>query len=144
MTNASHAYDNDNIFAKILRGEMPCVNVCEDERTLAFMDIMPRAEGHVLVIPKGPARTLLDATPQDLAACMVTAQKVARAAMAAFGADGFTLLQANEAGGGQEVFHLHFHILPRWEGVKLGRPAERMEDINVLKANAAKIIAKLA
>jgi len=138
------SYDNDNVFAKILRGELPCAKVMEDDLAFAFMDIMPRAEGHVLVIPKAPARTLLDASADDLTACMLMAQKVARAAVTAFDADGFTLLQANEAGGGQEVFHLHFHILPRWQGVKLGRPAERMEAPDVLKANAAKIIAALS
>ena len=114
------AYDSNNIFAKILRGELPSHKVYEDADTLAFMDIMPRCEGHTLVIPKTPARNLLDASPAQLAACMKTAQKVAAAVMKAFGADGITLQQFNEAAGGQVVFHLHFHVMPRWEGVALG------------------------
>src|SRR5919204_5708798 len=114
------AYDSNNVFAKILRGELPAQKVYEDAETLAFMDIMPRCEGHMLVIPKTPARNVLDASPAQLAACMRTVQKVAAAAMKAFGAAGITLQQFNEPAGGQVVFHLHFHILPRSEGVSLG------------------------
>ena len=138
------AYDSNNIFAKILRGELPSHKVCEDADTLAFMDIMPRCEGHTLVVPKGPARNLLDASPAQLAACMMTAQKVAAAVMKAFGADGVTLLQANEGAGGQVVFHLHFHVMPRWEGKALGPAASRMEKPEVLAANAEKIKKALA
>jgi len=133
------AYDTNNVFAKILRGELPAHKVYEDAEALALMDIMPRTEGHVLVIPKGPARNLLDASPSQLAACMRVAQKVAAAAVKAFGADGVTLLQASEPAGGQVVFHLHFHVMPRWEGKSLGPAASKMEKPEVLAANAEKI-----
>ena len=136
-------YDNDNIFAKILRNELPSERVYEDEQTLVIMDIMPRVDGHVLVIPKTPARNMLDATPEQLAACMITLQKISHAAMKAFAADGITVQQFNEAAAGQEVFHLHFHILPRHEGARL-RPPGKMEQSEVLKANAEKIRAALS
>ena len=132
-------YDNNNVFAKILRGELPAQKVYEDADTLAFMDIMPRCDGHVLVIPKTPARNVLDATPAQLAACMATVQKVAAATMKAFGAAGITLQQFNEPAGGQVVFHLHFHILPRSEGVALGPPSSKMEKSENLAANAERI-----
>ena len=132
-------YDTNNIFAKILRGELPAHKVYEDADTLAFMDIMPRCEGHTLVIPKTPARNILDANPSQLAACMKTVQRVANAVTKAFNADGVTLLQANEAAGGQVVFHLHFHVMPRWEGKSLGPAASKMEKPEVLAANAEKI-----
>jgi len=137
------SYDNNNIFAKILRDELPSVRVFEDEMTVAMMDIMPRADGHVLVIPKGPARNVLDATPEQLDACIRTVQRISHAVMKAFGADGVTLTQANESAGGQEVFHLHFHVLPRHEGVKLRRPASEMATPEELNANAEKIRAAL-
>jgi histidine triad (HIT) family protein len=132
-------YDTNNIFAKILRGELPAHKVYEDADTLAFMDIMPRCEGHTLVIPKTPARNILDANPSQLAACMKTVQRVAQAVTKAFHADGVTLLQANEAAGGQVVFHLHFHVMPRWEGKSLGPAASKMEKPEVLAAAAEKI-----
>jgi histidine triad (HIT) family protein len=132
-------YDTNNIFAKILRGELPAHKVYEDADTLALMDIMPRCEGHTLVIPKGPARNILDASPAQLAACMKTAQKVAVATMKAFNASGITLLQASETAGGQVVFHMHFHVMPRWEGKPLGPAATKMEKPDVLAANAEKI-----
>ncbi|MEM8972519.1 MAG: HIT family protein [Pseudomonadota bacterium] len=132
------SYDNDNIFAKILRNEIPSERVYEDDATVAFMDIMPRADGHVLVIPKDPVRNMFDATPAQLAACLATVQKIAHAQLKAFNADGTTLQQFNEAAGGQEVFHLHYHVLPRHEGTKL-RPPGNMEKPEVLKANADKI-----
>ena len=138
------AYDTNNVFAKIVRGELPSHKVYEDAETLALMDIMPRCEGHTLVIPKGPVRNLLDASPAQLAACLKTVQKVAAAAVKAFDADGLTLLQANEAAGGQVVFHLHFHIMPRWEGKSLGPAASKMEKPEVLAANAEKIKKALA
>ena len=138
------AYDTNNVFAKILRGELPAHKVCEDAATLALMDIMPRCEGHTLVIPKAPVRNLLDASSDQLSACMGTVQKVAAAAMRAFGADGITLLQANEGAGGQVVFHLHFHVMPRWDGRPLGPAASRMEKPEVLAANAEKIKRVLA
>src|SRR4051794_2767851 len=120
-------YDSNNIFAKILRGELPAQKVYEDADTLAFMDIMPRCEGHTLVIPKTAARNVLDASPAQLAACRRPVQRGGGAAMKAFGANGIPLQQFNEPAGGQVVFHLHFHILPRLEGVSLGPPASRME-----------------
>lgn len=138
------SYDTNNIFAKILRGELPAHKVYEDADTLALMDIMPRCEGHTLVIPKSPARNLLDASPAQLAACMKTAQKVALAAMKAFNANGMTLLQASEAAGGQVVFHMHFHVMPRWEGKSLGPAASKMEKPEVLAAAAEKIRKALA
>lgn len=138
------AYDANNVFAKILRGELPAHKVYEDADTFAFMDIMPRCEGHTLVIPKAPVRNLLDATPAQLAACMRTVQKVAAAVMKAFHGDGLTLQQFNEAAGGQVVFHLHFHVMPRWEGKSLGPAASKMEKPETLAANAEKIRKALA
>ncbi|WP_170592425.1 HIT family protein [Ruegeria arenilitoris] len=137
------AYDPENIFAKILRGEIPSTRVNEDEDTLAFMDIMPRADGHLLVIPKTPCRNVLDATPEQLAAVMTTVQKLARAVMRAFDAEGVTIQQFNEAAGGQEVFHLHFHVLPRHEGVSL-RPPGKMGDFDEIAKHAERIRAALA
>lgn len=137
------SYDPDNIFAKILRGEIPSTRVFEDEDTLAFMDIMPRADGHLLVIPKTPCRNVLDASPEQLTAVMVTVQKMAHAVMVAFDAPGVTIQQFNEAAGGQEVFHLHFHILPRHEDVRL-RPPGQMGDMDVIAAQAERIRAALA
>lgn len=132
------SYDTDNIFAKILRGEIPSHKIYEDSDTFAFLDIMPRADGHLLVIPKTPARNLLDASPDQLAAVMATVQKLSHAAMQAFGADGVTIQQFNEAAGGQEVFHLHFHVLPRKEGDRL-RPPGTMADSDVLAAQAEEL-----
>ncbi|GAA6192841.1 HIT family protein [Phaeobacter sp. NW0010-22] len=132
------AYDTDNIFAKILRGEIPATRVYEDDETLAFMDIMPRADGHLLVIPKTPCRNVLDATPEQLSAVMKTVQKMGNAVMAAFAADGVTIQQFNEAAGGQEVFHLHFHVLPRHEGVKMRAPGT-MGDFDLIASQAEKI-----
>ena len=136
-------YEDSNIFAKILRGEMPAQRVFEDEVALAFMDIMPRADGHTLVIPKAPCRNLLDIAPSDLSALMPRVQKVARGVKLAMQADGLTLQQFNEQAGGQIVFHLHFHVLPRWSGVSL-RPPGNMEKPDVLAAHAEKIRAALA
>ncbi|MBS9716014.1 HIT family protein [Pseudohalocynthiibacter aestuariivivens] len=137
------SYDSDNVFAKILRDEIPSMRVYEDSETLAMMDIMPRADGHVLVIPKTPARNMLDASAEQMAACLNTVQKISRAMMQAFEADGVTVQQFNETAGGQEIFHLHYHVLPRFEGVRL-RPPGNMEDAEVLKANAEKIRAALS
>lgn len=138
------AYDPSNIFAKILRGELPCEAVYEDDASLAFMDIMPRADGHVLVIPKAPARTLLDIDSADLGKLMASAQKVAKAVKHAMAADGLTLQQFNESAGGQVVFHLHVHILPRWTGVELRPHTGAMESPETLKRHADKIRAALA
>ncbi|QLP97887.1 MAG: HIT family protein [Rhodoblastus sp.] len=113
------AYDPQNIFAKMLRGEIPCLKVYEDDAALAFMDIMPRADGHVLVIPKAPARNLLDVDPAVLAAMAPALTKLAKAVVKATGADGLTMQQFSEPAGGQVVFHLHIHLLPRREGVAL-------------------------
>ena len=138
----AYAYDDQNIFAKILRGEIPNVTVYEDDDTLCFMDIMPRTDGHCLVIPKTPCRNVLDASDEQLAAVMRTVKKVANAAKAGFEADGITLQQFSEAAGGQEVFHLHFHIHPRHEGVAM-RPPGTMGDMDAIQANAARIRAAL-
>ena len=113
------AYDPDNIFAKILRNEIPSETVYEDDATRVIMDIMPRATGHALVLPKTPSRNILDIDPEAAAACVATVQKVARAAMKAFAADGITVQQFSESAGGQMGFHTHFHVLPRHEGVPL-------------------------
>ena len=136
-------YDPDNIFAKILRGEIPSFKVYEDEDTYCFMDIMPRSDGHWLVIPKAPCRNILDASPAQLAACLATVQKVSHACMTAFGADGITLQQYSEAAGGQEVFHLHFHIHPRHDGLSMRGPGT-MGDMDKIKAHAEAITAALA
>ena len=135
-------YDPENIFAKILRGELPCHKVYEDDQTFVLMDIMPRADGHMLVIPKTPARNVLDATPAQLSSVMATVQKMSHAGIKAFSADGITVQQFNESAGGQIVFHLHVHILPRHDGDKL-RPPGTMADDDVLETHAEKIRAAL-
>lgn len=139
----SPAYDNDNVFAKILRGEIPCYKVYEDDVALAFMDIMPRIDGHTLVIPKFPARTLLDADPERLCELFKRVQKVAIGVKNSLGAEGLTLLQSNEGAGGQVIFHLHFHILPRWEGIELKPAASTIEAPEVLEKFQSKIAAAL-
>jgi histidine triad (HIT) family protein len=136
-------YDPNNIFAKILRGEAPCVKIFEDDVSLAFMDVMPRADGHALCIPKAPARNILDISPGDLAQLMPSVQSLARAAMTGLGAEGASVLQFNESAGGQVVFHLHFHILPRWSGVDLRPPGGRFVPASELEPIAAKIRAAL-
>jgi histidine triad (HIT) family protein len=137
------AYDPNNIFAKILRGELPCHKVYEDDKVLAFLDIMPRAPGHALVLPKAPARNILDVVPDDLAAIMKVAQRIAKVSVDVFGADGVTVQQFNEAAGGQVVFHLHVHVIPRREGVALKPPASVKEAPDVLKEQAARLAAAL-
>lgn len=137
-------YDDTNIFAKILRGELPAHKLYEDADTLAMMDIMPRGEGHCLVLPKKPSRNILDVDPDSLAAVMRTTQKLARALVKAFAADGVTVQQFNEPAGGQVVFHLHVHIMPRFEGVTLRPHTGAMEKPEVLAANAEKIRAALS
>jgi histidine triad (HIT) family protein len=132
-------YDDQNVFAKILRGEMPCFRLYEDADTLAFMDIMPRADGHCLVIPKKAARNILDVDADSMAAVMRTVQKLSHAVMTAFAADGVTIQQFNESAGGQVVFHLHVHVLPRHAGVSLRPHTGQMADKAVLEANAQKI-----
>jgi histidine triad (HIT) family protein len=137
------SYDPNNIFAKILRGELPCHKVYEDDHALAFLDIMPRAPGHTLVLPKAPARNLLDVEPSDLAHVMQVAQKIARAAVKVFNADGITVQQFNESAGGQVVFHLHVHVIPRKTGVPLKPPASVKEEAAVLSDQALKLAAAL-
>ena len=137
------AYDANNIFAKILRGEIPAHRIYEDEHTLAFVDVMPQCDGHCLVIPKAPSRGLLDADPQVLARVMMVVQKVARAAVAATGADGFQIRQYNEGAGGQTVFHLHFHILPMKDGIPLKPHTSVMADHARLAEMAKRITADI-
>ncbi len=137
-------YDPNNIFAKIIRGELPAQRVYEDDKTLAFLDIMPRAPGHTLVIPKAPARNLLDVNPEDLAHVMAIAQKIARAGMKAFEAQGVTIQQFNETAGGQVVFHLHVHVIPRKEGQEMKPPATFKETPENLAAHAEKLRAALS
>jgi len=139
----SATYDDNNIFAKILRGEIPAFKVYEDADTLAFMDVMPQSNGHTLVIPKAPSRNLLDADPAVLAKTIPVVQKIAVAAKKAFAADGIQIVQFNEPASGQTVYHLHFHIIPRFEGVALKAHTGKMEDMEVLKANAEKLKAAL-
>jgi histidine triad (HIT) family protein len=138
------AYDDANVFAKILRGELPAHKVRETGAALAFMDIMPRADGHVLVIPKAAARNILDIAPDHLSALIREVQIVAKGVKAAMGADGVTIQQFNESAGGQVVFHIHFHVIPRWDGVALKPHTGQMADGEGLKANAAKIREALA
>ena len=139
----SAAYDNGNIFAKILRGEIPSHRVYEDNDFIAFMDVMPQANGHTLVVPKAASRNLLDADTAVLAKLLPVVQKIAKAAKLAFAADGITVIQFNEAPAGQTVFHLHVHVIPRHEGVPLKTHARGMEDGAVLAENAAKLKAAL-
>jgi histidine triad (HIT) family protein len=136
-------YDDSNVFAKILRGELPAERLYEDDYTLAIMDIMPRGAGHCLVIPKAPARNIFDVETDSLARVMETTQVMARAVIKAFGADGVTIQQFNESAGGQVVFHLHVHVIPRFEGVAMKPHTGTMEDAGVLKTNADKIRAAL-
>lgn len=137
-------YDPDNVFAKILRGEIPAARIYEDDDVLAFMDVMPQGDGHALIIPKAPSRNLLDADPATVARLFAAAQKVARAARAAFNADGVFVGQYNEAAAGQTVYHLHVHILPRFEGVELRRHASGgFADPQLLAEHAARIRAEL-
>jgi histidine triad (HIT) family protein len=137
------AYDNSNVFAKILRGEFPCHKIYEDDHVLAFLDIMPRAPGHTLVIPKAAARNILDIKEEDYVHVARATRKIARAAMTAFKADGITVQQFNETAGGQVVFHLHVHVMPRHDGIALLPPASRKEDIKVLEDNATRMVAAL-
>lgn len=137
-------YDEGNIFAKIVRGEMPAVKVFEDDQVLAFMDVFPQSKGHALVISKtSKARNLLEAEPETVAALGAATQKLAKAATAALKPDGVVVTQFNGAPAGQTVFHLHFHVIPRYEGEALGRHGEGMADMDELKTLAAKIAAEL-
>jgi histidine triad (HIT) family protein len=137
-------YDPNNIFARILRDELPVHKVHENDDVLAFMDLMPRADGHVLVIPKSPARNILDIAPDSLARLITSVQHVAKGVKAAMAADGLTIQQFNESAGGQVVFHIHFHVIPRHEGQALWPHTGVMADGDSLKINAAKIRKALA
>lgn len=136
-------YDPNNIFAKILRGEIPCHKVYEDGNTLVFMDVMPQSPGHALVVPKAASRNVFDADPDVLAQLLPLVQKVAIAAKKAYNADGISVFQFNEAAGGQSVFHLHYHVVPRFDGIALKPHSGKMEDGAVLAANAEKLKAAL-
>ena len=136
-------YDPSNIFAKILRGEIPSHRVYEDDAVVAFMDVMPQGHGHTLVVPKAPSRNLLDADPATIGPLFTTVQKVALAVKKAFGADGVTILQFNEPASGQTVYHLHVHVIPRFDGVALKPHTGQMEKPEVLAENAGKIRAVL-
>jgi histidine triad (HIT) family protein len=138
------AYDPNNVFAKILRGELPCYKVYEDDKTFAFLDIMPRAPGHALVLPKAPARNILDVAPDDLAHVIKVTQKIAKASVETFAADGVTIQQFNEGAGGQVVFHLHVHVIPRRQGVALKPPASVKEAPDILAEQARKLMSALA
>jgi histidine triad (HIT) family protein len=137
------AYDPDNIFARILRGDMPSAKVFEDEQVLAIMDVFPQSRGHVLVVPKAQARNLLDADAEVLREAIVRVQRVARAVREALKPDGVTVMQFNGAAGGQTIFHLHFHVVPGWEGQPMGRHGGGMADAAELQALAAEIAARL-
>jgi histidine triad (HIT) family protein len=137
------AYDPDNIFAKILRGDIPAVKVYEDDRTLAFMDVMPQADGHVLIVPKEPAQNIFELSPDGAAAAIKTVQKIATAVKKALDAPGVMLVQLNGEAAGQSVFHIHFHVIPRVAGVDLKFHAREMAAPKDLEATAAKIRAAL-
>ena len=137
------AYDDQNVFAKILRGEIPCFEVFRDDRSFAFLDIMPRSPGHTLVIPRAPARGILDIADDDLAAVARTAKRIAVAAMKAFDAEGIILQQFSEPASGQVVFHLHMHVMPVRAGVELLPAQTRKEDMAVLADHAKRMIAAL-
>lgn len=136
-------YDDSNIFAKILRGEIPCYKVYEDNDAIVFMDVMPQSTGHALVVPKVPSRNLLDADTAVLTKLLPLVQKVANAAKTAFSADGISIMQFNEPAGGQTVFHLHVHVVPRFDGTSLKPHTGKMEDAAILAANATKLKAAM-
>lgn len=136
---AEASYEPSNIFAKILRGEIPSHRVYEDDAVVAFMDVMPQGPGHTLVVPKAPSRNLLDADPSTLGPLFTVVKQVALAVKKAFGADGVTVLQFNEPASGQTVYHLHVHVIPRFEGIALKPHTGQMEKPEVLAENAAKI-----
>ena len=136
-------YDEKNIFAKIIRGELPAEKIFENDKVLAFMDIMPRSPGHLLVIPKSSARNILDIDDENLCEVIKVVKKLAIASKKAMNATGVTIQQFSEADGGQEVFHLHFHIIPRYTGKPMNRPGQIVKDMTVLSMQANKIKAEL-
>jgi len=137
-------YDPSNVFARILRGEIPAQKIFEDEQTLAFMDVMPQADGHALVIPKADAENIFDLPPESLAATILTTQRIARAVQKAFDAPGILVAQLNGRGAGQSVFHIHFHVIPRFDGIDLRFHARGMADPQLLAEHASKIRAAFA
>ena len=137
------SYDEKNIFAKIIRGELPAEKIFENNKVLAFMDIMPRSPGHLLVIPKSSARNILDIDDENLCEVIKVVKKIAIASKRAMNATGVTIQQFSEADGGQEVFHLHFHIIPRYTGKPMNRPGQMVKDMTVLSMQANKIKAEL-
>ena len=137
------AYDPNNLFARILRGELPSTKVFEDEHVIAIMDVMPQGPGHTLVIPRAPSRNMLDIDKDDLQLTIVAVQRVARAVKKAFNAPGVFIMQFNEQAAGQTVFHTHFHVIPRFEGVGLKPHTGGMADAELLKEHANKIKAAL-
>lgn len=136
-------YDPDNIFAKILRGEMPCVKVYEDEHVISFMDIFPQAPGHVLVVPREPARNALEMTDGALQAAIIRVKRIANAVKSALAPDGIVITQFNGAPAGQTIFHVHFHIIPRQDGVPLGQHGAGQADMDALKDQAERIAAAI-
>ncbi|MDI6623933.1 MAG: HIT family protein [Brevundimonas sp.] len=138
-------YDPDNIFARILRGEIPAVKVWEDDHVLAFMDVFPQSEGHVLIVSKtSTARTLLDIEPEVLARLAAATQRTARAVVKALRPEGFKIMQFNGEAGGQTVFHLHFHVIPRWSDRPMkGHGHAPMAETETLRALADRIAAAL-
>lgn len=143
MNDPKDAYNEDNIFAKILRGEIPSAKIFDNADCLAIMDAFPQSRGHCLLIPKSPSRNLFDADPADLAQVIPHIQTLARATMAAMGADGIRVAQFNEVAAGQTVFHLHWHIIPIYEGTELSAHAEGMADPAQLEKLAGLITAEL-
>jgi len=137
------AYDDNNPFARIVRGELPCIRVYEDADTLAFMDIMPQSDGHTLIVPRAAGENLLDTAPQAVAAAMLTTQRIARAVDQAFAPKGLVVTQFNRAAAGQTVFHLHFHVIPVYSEGALRLHARTQADFTVLEAHAARIRAAL-
>jgi len=136
-------YDPDNIFAKILKGEMPCVKVYEDEHVISFMDIFPQAPGHTLVVPREPVRNALEMTDGALQATIVRVKRIANAVKSALQPDGIVITQFNGAPAGQTIFHVHFHIIPRMDGVALGAHGGGQADMDELKVQAEKIAAAI-
>ena len=136
-------YDDQNIFAKILRGEAPCVKIFEDDAAIAFMDIFPQSPGHCLLVPKEPARNLLDLSQEAAAGAIQRVQNLARAVETALEPDGIVVTQFNGAPAGQTVFHIHFHIIPRWDNIPLGRHGGGQADMDELTEQARKIAGAL-
>lgn len=137
------SYDENNIFAKLIRGDIPSIRVYEDDNVVAFMDVMPQGIGHTLIVPRKGSRNLLDAEPETLAKVIKVVQKIAKAVKKAFNADGVTVMQFNEPASGQTVFHLHFHVIPRFENVPLKPHSGAPVDTKTLEESAAKIRAAL-